>query len=635
MDLLAVRPLAFERLIPVALAALLGCSDVLRPDADGAKPAGGGANATGPGGVGPNGNGTGGDGGANPPAFSACKGIDFEQDGVFDVDVKAIRVRGNVTIDGAAPSGAVGAITFTNTVSKASATAVIASDSHYSLALAPGSYDVAYAPDTEACGADPAGAWPCNGHVLQRGVALTASGVLDFDLATIVVDGAVTLQRQPWPSSIPASITFAEADASPATVPFAPGSYRVRLFKGTYVVGYDPGDAPCTTEAPCNAGTLRPNVDLGSSGALDVDVPMVVLRGAVSLDGTRMDATTSAGAITFSGAAKPISVPIAEGGSYALALLPATYAVGYSGVPSAPDGSPWPRGAGTLLASQAVQADGVLDLDVPTAIVSGRVTLDGASVSSEASGALSFGTATAEIRADGTYATVVLPGTYDVGYSPSPGCRAGDSFPCNGGKLSTVAVPAGGGAFDVDVRAVTVRGKMTLDGAALPPDSMATVAFTAPGAPAVQGESLTVDVGADGGYVVRLLAATYDVHYGGSPCAGGQPMPCNAGVLRPEVALESSGTFDLDVLSARIRGKVTLGGQPVPDDAADRGTLSFVGKSSGSASTDAFGPRGPIDYQTHLLRGKYVVTYTPTETSCDADSKSGLPCVGLVLAGCD
>ena len=621
-------------------------------------------------------------GAASNDAFAACKGVDFQTSGTYDVDLKTVHVGGRITIDGAAPVATDeggGRITFTSSTFKGQASVPITTDAQYATTLAPGTYDIGYAPNVSACGAASASgapsAWPCNVHILKKAVALSANGVLDIDLPTVVVRGAVTLKGQPFAEQ--PLVTFAESGAvasAPASATALAGQgYQIRLFKGSYDVGYAPVAQACGTAAPCNRGVLKSNVNLGSSGVLDVDVPMVVARGAVSFDGAPMSGATGAGSVSFSAAgATPTTTPsvapgaaitIANDGTYAIGLLPDTYVVAYSGVPSVAPGSLLPRGGGVIKPGIAIMSDGTLDLDVPTASVSGKVTIGGAAIpaTSAARGSVSFsapvtggvatvGASLTPILADGTYSTVVVAGTYDVGFAtPSVTCAEGGVLPCNGGTLQTLALTKGG-VLDLDLKVVTVRGKVTLNGAALPSATTPpSVTFTSPASAAAAPETvpavgLRVAVSADATYAARLLAGTYDVGYGGASCTAenpdmgtDMPLPCNGGTVVPAVSLTSDGALDVDVTSAMVSGRVTLAGKPVPTSTEDRGKLLFSGKASGVASTDSFGTDGPVTYKAHLLRGRYIVMYSPEGACTDETGKtsSALPCLGIVLAGCD
>ncbi len=598
-----------------------------------------------------------GEGGAGTgDPFAACKGVEFQANGVYDVDLQAVRIRGKVTVDGAdVPTTKAGRITFTavgvgagDAGAPGSEGAIgpvqteIGGDGRYVTTLTPGTYDVGYAPNASACiTATTAGDWPCNPHVLRKGVAIKADGVLDLDLETVVIEGKVTLKGQSF--STQPYVTFTEPGGVATTSASAQG-YEVRLFKGTYDVGYAPRSTTCGTTAPCNSGVVRAGVAVQASGVLDIDVPMVRASGTVSLDGTVMSGTRRGGALVFSGApaGSSASITIASDGTYALGLLPGTYKISFSGVPGAASTSPLPRGAGLLRDNVAIKTDGTLDVDVPTATVQGKVTVNGkAAPTTSSRGSISFTSKTGEssstpIGNDGTYATVVVVGSYDVGYVPaSPSsCNEEGVFPCNAGTQKTLSLPKGAGVLDLDLKVVNVTGKLTLNGAPLPEEGYPTVTFGLPGK-ASSSALHTVDVATDATFATRLLAGTYDVGYGGASCTDEtMPLPCNAGTLQPSVTLTSNGALDLDIPSARLTGKVTLGGKSAPDDATERGGLQFLGKTAGAATTDTFGTSGPIAYKMHLLRGRYVVVYAPAACS-SSESASAFPCGSALLAGCD
>jgi len=637
--------------------------------------------------------------------FAACKGVEFQNAGTFDVDLKAVRVRGKVTVDGAASSfpEEAGRVTFTLKApgAKGAAATTITAAGQYETTLTPGTYDIGYAPDTQACASSTStSAWPCNGHVIKEAVAITKDGVVDLDLATVVVRGAVKLKGQAWPgtSGYP-SVVFSETTptgagtgtgtAGTAAVALSSATgYSTRLFKGTYDVAYAPRTTTCSAFVPCNSGIVKQGANLTANGVLDLDVPMIIVRGLVSLDGTPMTATTRGGSMSFAVAtpaggttgtkktASAATASIGTDGRYAVALFPETYNVIYSGVSSSGSStSPLPRGPGMIRPNASLKTDGTLDLDVPTATVRGNVRVNGTQLSPATGGGASHGTLTftakdlggaanATVLADGTYSTVVVAGaTYDVGYSPSSGsCVEGelgeevDVTPCNGGVLKTGLMLAKGaaGALDLDMKVVKLQGSVSLNGAKITnalalSSSTPSITFATPGTAAPADENglpaakpFATGITELGTYSTRLLAGTYDVGYGGARCEViGEieeiALPCNSGTVRPAVALSSNGALDVDVLAAIVQGKVTLGGQAVPATPMERGSLSFIGKTAGTTSTDPFGTDGPVTYKTHLLRGRYVVFYNPSNqcTDLDTGTTSPMPCMGTVLAGCE
>src|SRR5258706_14689921 len=123
-----------------------------------------------------------------------------------------------------------------------------------------------------------------------------------------------------------------------------------------------------------------------------------------------------------------------------MTLLPGSYEVRYlaeSGCAAAP----MPCNGGLLKSKQSFAASGVFDVDIPAIEVTGAVTLNGAPMPDRAvdRGQIAFSyTGAARTLGNlgpGQYRVTLLPGSYDVGYSPGGvGCD-GSAFPCVGGFL--------------------------------------------------------------------------------------------------------------------------------------------------------------------------------------------------------
>ncbi len=674
------RLLPSPRLTVLLLAGAFAASAVAGCSSKGSDASSSGDGDAGPGAEGGEGAGDGG----TADELPACEGVDLSKDGTYDVDVKAVAIRGKVTVDGAPKPLATGSVTLVPTTPAGKrkgggATTQVLEDGSYETTVVPGAYDVLYTPDASACAsAQPPSAWPCSAGVVKKNVTVASNGVIDLDLATALVTGKALVRGKVAAERIALTFTGTEGGASGTAVGARVvldglrADYAIRLLKGTYDVGYAPPSGTCTATVPCNAGIVRPNVPVTASGVVDVDVPMSVVRGAVSLDGVRMTPTTRGGSLVFAlagaKATAGASVQIATDGSYAVAVLPGTYVVTFAGVPSTSVPS-LPRSSGLVKPSVALQTDGTLDVDVPTASVSGRVTVNGAvgALSPGASrGSVTFtsptgGAVSTPVGEDGRYATVLVAGSYDAGYAPgSSTCAPGgaSTWPCNAGVVKPgVSLTKGSGALDLDLKVVSVNGKVTVDGRPLPVIGRTAVltfaaARTAKPAPADDADELpgakissaSVTIAEGDTYAARLLAGTYDVGWGGTPCSSSPEdpllLPCNAGVVKPNAALAQGGALDVDVRTARISGRVTLGGKPAPDADADRGALSFATAplgTGGSAATARFGEAGPISYTTRLLRGRYVVRYEGASCRASAEAMIGspFPCGGAVLAGCE
>ena len=658
--------------VGVGARALTGCSS----GASGDTSDGGGGNGNGIG----NGNGNGNEGGASSDAgkdgdpFAACTGVDLSQKGTLDIDLKAVKVSGKVTLNGKAlvqaDSANVGGLTLSDASGLAQMGAVNASidaDGTYHTTVAPGTYDVIYDANGQ-CNAQTS-AWPCGNHVVKSKVTLSADGVLDVDIPSVKATGKVTLAGQAVPQGVSLGyIGFADTDptqgsggaAVPAQTNGTTTTYAVNLVPGHYKVVYSANGCQPTSAStgPCNGGVLKADANLTSAGVLDVDVPVVRVKGKATLNGAALPAQASRGSVYF---APPVtdaeengvgaSAQIQADGTYATALFPGTYDVGYASSSSESDPSLMPKNSGVLRPAQALSANGTLDLDIPSVAVSGKVSLNGGAMPGVANaGRVSFGTSGAATKGAqqgvsaaitaGAYKTVLMPGSYDVGYSgdaapcSQKNMGAPPIVPCNGGMLKTIAFAKGqGGVLDLDVKTVKITGKVTLDHGALPELTPISFSPAAAGADPGAGGSFVVETQST--YSVLLVPGTYDVGYGGASCSGAmQNMPCNGGTIKEAVALSASGALDVDIPTVTVTGKVTLSGKEPPPTMDPRGAVTFSGKKGGAATTPTFDVSGPMTYSLRILKGRYVVSYDGNAQLCSNGTVSPLPCGAQVVAGC-
>jgi hypothetical protein len=504
-----------------------------------------------------------------------------------------------------------------------------------------------------------------------HGTALQTSGVLDLHLRSVALSGAITLNGAPLPDQAASrgELQFVGDDGrSTAAVALGTSgakSYALRLPPARYDVVFQPDASACTatttSATPCNGGTIRAGVSVTGDGVLDVDIPAIAISGAVTLAGSPLPAeSANRGAISFAGAdgGAPATYPLGTSGaiSYRLTLLPGTYDVRFAGNAASCASSTAPAmpcNDGRLRAGLAIASPGVLDLDIPVVHVSGAVTLAGAAMPTEsaARGALTFAGAAGETVGPATtasfgssgavsYALSLFPGRYDVGFAANAGLCAVSTavVPCVGGAVKTAVNLGADGALDVDLRAATITGAVTVAGAAMPAASAdrGRLLFTNAGG----GSGSPPSFGSSGGasYRMRILAGTYDVAFVANPalCTGAgvaPPLPCNGGVLSHATALASDGVLDLDVPIATISGAVTLQGADLPAASADRGALAFVSRDgAGTVATRAFGTSGAVSYALALWPGTYDVQLTANAALCRAGAAApAIPCVGGTL----
>jgi hypothetical protein len=467
------------------------------------------------------------DGGVDPDAdpLAACRGISLAQNGTWDVDLEAVHVKGAVSLNGApGPSDDV-RISFVDSKTKTVASVIVDDAGNYQTTIAPGAYDVWYEAPSKTCA--PTREWPCVRHRLKTAATLSADGVLDLDVKTAKVSGQITVNGTTFPAAGAFAIAFTDAtfpigDApGTATAAIDQGTdgakYAATLAPGRYTVSFVPPYS-CTAKStvPCSGGVLKAGASVTSSGVLDLDVPMVIVKGAVTLNGAAMPKTSSLGAITFGRDAQSTiaatSVNLDANGSYSIPLFSDVYDVAYSGVANADSTSPLPRNGGKLKAGVALTHSGTLDLDLPTASVQGKVTVNGAALpASGATGSIVFSghgsTPVSAAIAEGSYKINVLAGAYDVLFQGSGNACTGTTtgaLPCNGGRLESLTLAKGKGVLDVDVPAFTLTGNVTVAKAALGDTDSAYLTFIETGAAAAGALSVPTT----GSYEVSLFGGT-------------------------------------------------------------------------------------------------------------------------------
>ena len=512
---------------------------------------------------------------------------------------------------------------------------------------------------SSAGGAGPSGT---GGIVDCEGIELSQSAALDLDLTAVTVTGAVTLAGRELPDEAGSrgALSFRSVDGrSTARVDLgATGaeSYALRLPPGTYDVSLEANAELCAwpnmPNVPCGGGRLVSRVALRVDGVLDVDIPVVSVSGNVTLEGSGLSETAKRGAVSFTGADSEaggsVALPKTGPADYRINLLPGTYDVTFAGDPAECTGElppAVPCNSGTLRPAVALTSSGVLDLDLPMVRVTGVITLNGSPPNTQPGtrGQLSFAgdtgapVLTKPFAPSGaaSYEVLLLPGDYDISYVPSPVLCDGTflpSMPCVGGTIRAAEDLSSDGVLDVDVRAVTVTGAVTLDGAPLPAEAADRGKLSFVNRAGGAGVTADFAMTGTGQYSMRVLAGAYDVDFVANPllCATSTApaMPCTGGPVGTNVMMEADGVFDVALERVRVAGSVTLNGTPMPAAEADRGTLTFSLGSS-SVTTAAFGASGAAEYALSLWPGTYRVDFDANAATCGP----GLPAPPVPCAG--
>jgi hypothetical protein len=324
--------------------------------------------------------------------------------------------------------------------------------------------------------------------------------------------------------------------------------------------------------------------------------------------------------------------------SYQVSLIAGRYDVLYS-EPSTTCGTTYPcQRAAVLRKAAELNASGVLDIDIKTAAISGRITLDGVAPPTAVTPPIIELRGTDESTgmlvdlADavgGSYQARVIAGSYDVLYTTRT-CTASSPWPCQFKRAIKSGLQlATSGVLDLPLRTFAIAGKVTLDHAAPPAGTQQRI--TLRGADKSTGTLVELAMSPSGAYATRLLEGTYDLFYSDNTVCAASPWPCNNDApLRDGVMIAGDGALDVDVPTILVAGRVTFAGQP-PATMLDapRIALRGVRETRGTLVDLARATAGA--YQTRIVPGQYVVLYQATGT-CDGGQ---FPCqFARAVKGC-
>jgi len=395
--------------------------------------------------------------------------------------------------------------------------------------------------------------------------------------------------------------------------------------------------------------------EITSSGSMDLDAQSVRVHGVVRVNGQPFpDLALSRGALWFSshagGGRLEVNLGTAGGATYAVRIPPGKYDIGYVGNADACQSaspSPLPCNDGPVLRGVTLDADGVLDVDIPSAIVQGMVTVNGQPMGSGTTrrGALAWQIAHGSRllgkdfgpTGPSNYLITLIAGAYEVswvGNAASCGDKGFAPAPCNEGPVLQDITLLSDGVLDVDVKRVHVQGNVSVGGQPMPGASGDRGAISFRHGSGSLWRSRDFGKSGAAAYGATLLAGTYDVIWNGSSALcelDASPVPCNDGKVKHGIALASDGVLDVDVPLVRIKGAVRVDGEGMPPAPADRGVLEFRLDDGGSVRTKSFGPSGPAAYELTLIPGLYAVAWGGNAGLCGDGAVPGVPCNQAVL----
>ncbi|MBL8944480.1 MAG: hypothetical protein JNK45_15080, partial [Myxococcales bacterium] len=302
------------------------------------------------------------------------------------------------------------------------------------------------------------------------------------------------------------------------------GEYVVRVVAGTYDVVYawQVGSAV----VPANRHAIIGSLDTTAAATQTIDIPTVTIGGGFLIDGEPPppDANDD-GRLSLRGPGGD-EVPLGSttAGGFERIVVAGTYDIRYAQDTSSGIA---PANSDARLATIDVVRDPSFDIDVPTAFVSGTITIGlGAPPESDYDDgwiylrdAESGDTVLLASTRTGVYGTAIVPGKYEVVYAVE---TPGGQVPINAERVVVDVVDLQDvGELDIDI---PVRGLGGVIGAAAGPDERGSLYLRT----VDHDDRSLLGTTADGTYGQPVIPGRYLVSYGVDAATGGLPVNTNA-----------------------------------------------------------------------------------------------------------
>jgi len=562
-----------------------------------------------------------------------------------DVDVRATTVSGTVTINGVAATDPTtkgeGTLFLRNEKDTARLGSTGNTSGSYSALVIPGTYDLYF-------GFGAAGtAVPTNARAkLRSGIVVGAAPLrLDVDVPATKVSGTVTVNGGAVANTSSAgqgtvSLVNAAGDSVALANTTPTGSYSALVVPGTYDVQYSNtySGAPLPTNS---AARIQTGIVVGASAvSLNIDIPAPTVSAAITINGA---AVTGAAKGQWSLALKNAAGDSAQlltytsgTGAYSARVVPGTYDLYWTG-----SGSDVPGNTSAKIKSGIVVGTSALSLtvDVPSATISGAVTVNGAAASGLISGItyLNLRNAAGDsvplpIATAGTYSARVIPGSYDLYYGNANGAL-NSTLPRNAAARiqSGIVVGTSPLSLNIDIPAATVSGTATINGAPITTTVQRSFVLTLQNAAGDRAQLANTPQG--GAFSAQIVPGTYDLYYTRQGDIGLE-MPNNVLTkIRSGIVVGASPlALDVDIRATTVSGTITTNGVVNPGVPGD---LAFIALSdgmsniadSGAQLTPAVSATGT--YQTRVLAGTYELyyfLYRATGTTIPSNLNAHLGC---------
>jgi len=608
-----------------------------------------------------------------------CSGTQFESSGQQNFNLSPVRVSGTLTLNGSefpessgGPFGSsLGSITLEETSGRATTTVPITSQdgvATFQAEVRPGSYDIHYRSPDGGCNDD---TLPCLGGEIRSSVGLQEERQLELNVSTARITGVITLGNERMPDSNfdrgALRVSPSEGNAVDLNVGgTGVADYELNVVTGTYDFSWQPGQQQCQTNPagpiPCTPSPIEQDVSIQQQQTRSFNLNPVTVQGGVSVNGESLpDSSGTFGRLAFEssdGGAATTRAFTSDDATYELTVHAGDYDIYWAPPQDRCETDPTPGVpcvGGRLESDVSLNSDGNLDVDVPMAEISGAVSLGAGErpntdqpwgfigflsrdirfndIPGAAEAAIS-GSVNSEQRG---YEVALIPGNYDVAWFPPERrfCLSAQNIPCMTGPLERDVRIRSSGSLDLEVPSAHVTGEVTVGGEALSNTngSRGQLEFVHE----VGTSILTDGLGSNGRatYDVTVIPGEYDILWRPNDQTCGQEtspsLPCNSGIIRRDLPINSSGSVTTDISVVELSGLVTLNEGSFPNVSQNRGTL-FFRNELGRHEVDDLGTSGTAPYEASVLADDYVVVFEGNPALCT--SSEPIPCGTQVLDGC-
>ncbi|HVI00375.1 MAG TPA: calcium-binding EGF-like domain-containing protein [Enhygromyxa sp.] len=276
--------------------------------------------------------------------------ISLEASGNYNIDIPTITVSGNKTINGQAVQASnSGSLYFINQLTGDAVDLGTMYSTNYSVQMIPGTYDLRYREQNDADGV------PDNyGAIVATNISLDASGNYNIDIPMVTISGSKSINGQFVQASNSGYMYFINqlTGDSVGLGTFYTASYSVDLIPGTYDISYDlANDAPGVPEN--TRAIFETGIALQSSGAFDIDIPMVTLAGDRTINGQHVMASNSGYTYLINRTTgDAVSLGTLYSTTYSVQMIPGVYEIRYRESNDAPG---IPENYGAILGCVQVQ----------------------------------------------------------------------------------------------------------------------------------------------------------------------------------------------------------------------------------------------------------------------------------------